>query len=116
MEAAAAAKPTPKQAKVLGYLSQGKSVAEIAKRMKISNNAVYGHMRALKDRGLLDEEGAVGASREEVPATSNGHGPNEFVEALQAARSQAEKRVAVLNEEIKEREVEKNTILESLKS
>lgn len=70
MEAATVvAKPTAKQAKVLGLIAKGKSASQIAKAMGISTNGVYGHIRKLKDRGLLDADGKLSASEQQAQDT-----------------------------------------------
>jgi DNA-binding CsgD family transcriptional regulator len=40
---------TPKQKEVLGLLGQGKTVDQIAKKLKITNSGVYGHIRRMKE-------------------------------------------------------------------
>lgn len=87
MEAATAVKPTAKQSTVLGLLAQGKTASEIAKRMKITPNGVYGHMRRLKELGLLDENGAPVEAKATTKdtASSNGSGPKS--EALSEVES-----------------------------
>lgn len=65
--------PTRKQAQVLGLLKQGLRPREIAKRMKVTPNAVYAHQRTLREKGLLPEPtgDAVEASPA-PPAATNG--------------------------------------------
>lgn len=43
---------TPKQTQVIDLLKRGRSVAQIAKTMKISESGVYGHIRRLKEAGV----------------------------------------------------------------
>lgn len=69
--------PTKKQQTVLGLLAEGKDATAIAKRMKISTNGVYGHIRKLREKGLIDADGkpANGGAATVAAAESNGHRP-----------------------------------------
>lgn len=60
--------PSKKQQQVLGLIAEGQKPKDIAKRMKISVNGVYGHMRKLKAKGLLTEDGQITDSLDGVAA------------------------------------------------
>lgn len=53
-------KLSPKQQQVLKFLREGKPPQEIAKKMKTSRSAVYGHMARMKGKGvdLPDQQAA----------------------------------------------------------
>lgn len=63
--------PTPKQAEVLSWLEAGTSVPAIADAMNITENAVYGHMRKMRDRGIAVP--VPPSARLDAP-TGNGNG------------------------------------------
>lgn len=46
---------TPRQTEVLALLEQGMQAREIAERLKITRNAVYQVIGALKNKGVLDQ-------------------------------------------------------------
>jgi DNA-binding CsgD family transcriptional regulator len=111
MMEAAAATPTRKQQQVLDYLRNGKTPAHIAKRMGISTNGVYGHMRKLRKMGLLNNSTpAAVAETNGGAAASNGHSDIPVLDLLRDAQSEAAKRIDHLNRVIEEAEQEKSAI------
>ena len=44
---------TPKQAQVFSLLSEGQKVSAIAKKMKITPSGVYGHIRKMREIGVV---------------------------------------------------------------
>lgn len=96
MEASTAVKPTAKQAKVLGYVKEGKTPAEIAKRLRITTNGVYGHIRKLKAKGLID-------GGDPAPASSNGSHPTASLEEVHLILAKAKDTAAARVEAIQDR-------------
>lgn len=93
-------KPTPKQAQVLGYIKQGKTATQIAKRMKITRNGVYAHKKHLRELGLLDEANEAAPEPEATtPEATNGHDPA-TPQQIRALAEQAAQRVAERVEQI----------------
>jgi len=64
--------PTAKQQEVLAGLQAGKTVDDLAKQMKVTKSAIYGHMRLLRDAGIELPEVHTGSSS---PAPASGTTP-----------------------------------------
>ncbi len=102
---------TKKQKQVLGYIAKGKTPKQIATRMGISVNGVYGHIRKLKAINALDANGKPPAA-EASPSASNGHDGKALKEVeslIKAAQGAADARQAEIDEAIRgiDREVDR---------
>lgn len=106
-------KLTPKQRQVYDALYQGRTVHQIAKRLKITPSGVYGHMRqirkagvSLADMGMPPEpeanEAHSDAPGEPATTTTNGDRPGQEDE-VQAYIANAVEQAQVKAEEHKER-------------
>ena len=71
--------PTRKQRLVLGMLAENKTPKQIAKSMGITKTTVYAHLRNLRQRGLVDDDGFPTQGVKAEPAladdSSNGSEP-----------------------------------------
>lgn len=109
---------SPKQTRVLALLRGGKKVPEIAKRMKISVNGVYGHMRRIESAGidLSEYRRSPNGSSENKPArrrsnrrngaSRNGHTPGvkDFLKSLDDAEKNLQREDAELSATAKQAE------------
>jgi hypothetical protein len=97
-------KLTKKQQQVLKGLREGKSPQDIAKSIKASRSAVYGHMARLKEKGVaLPEHGPNG----DAPAASGngrsangGATPRPFADGFTLDINEVEERTRAAIEEI----------------
>lgn len=92
VETAAKAELSKKQAQVVLLIQQGKTVPQIAKRMKISNNGVYGHIRKIKDKGaghLLEVPSS------DAPSSGNGSSQNGAPDSAALGRIHAQVKEAI---------------------
>lgn len=104
-----------KQAQVVTLVQQGKSVKQIARRMKISDNGVYGHMRKIKEKELGHLlEGAPAPT----PASSNGSSENGEVvsEALTRLHAQITEAIGTADERLQEIETRRQAIREQVET
>jgi hypothetical protein len=117
---------TPKQAQVFEGLQDGLTPPQIAKRMKISPNGVYGHIARIRDAGIKLPESAgkptrrdgVGAAkaavtrRKRAARSSNGSSPVlvELSKGIGGLIEKADDRMAEIDKEMDSIDAERNTL------
>lgn len=110
-----------KQAEVLGLLEGGKTPVEVAKKLGISPNGVYGHMRRIEAKGYAVPRGKSNASpakakrRGRPKASSNGSGPVGAIDAgIKKLIQQAETRSKAIKVEADKITAEQNVLKDRL--
>src|SRR5688500_8847872 len=78
---------TDRQRDVLELHRKGKNPTEIGKELGISSQGVHGHMRRLKQRGLIEDDGPKAGKK---PKNGVTHDPSKALEAVQATINQQE--------------------------
>lgn len=98
---------TPKQSQVYDLLVAGEKPSAVAKRMKISQSGVYGHIRKIREAGFAIPSEQIGTSEpSETPAPTNGvakmiETPEDVARVIKAAVSAANDRLAAITEQEK---------------
>lgn len=105
-----------KQAQVVLLVQQGKSPKQIATRMKISVNGVYGHMRKIREKGgghLLEQDAPT-----PTPASSSSNGSSEngevVSEALTRLHTQIKEAIGTADERLTEIDGRRTEIREQI--
>lgn len=99
---------TSKQQEVVKMLRQGKSPEQIARRMKITTNAVYGHVARMRRKGIEVPGGSSNGRSESAnghPARSseNGNGSSRSFDSFGEDLTNVEKEVSTAIEDIQAR-------------
>lgn len=100
---------TPKQTQVYDLLVAGDKPSAVAKRMKISQSGVYGHIRKIREAGFTIPSEQIGTSdAAETPApaaATNGASsietPEDVARVIKAAVITANERLAAITEQEK---------------
>lgn len=92
---------TPAQQRVLQKLERGGTPKQIARDLRISVNGVYSHMRKLREKGVIPENGSrPQAEVEEAPASvsPNGSSGNGASETLAGVREVVSVQIKTMQE------------------
>lgn len=109
-------KPTRKQQQILDLLSEGKTPDQIAKRQKVTTNAIYGHLRRLRANGWIDGENNVldMATLAIPPVSSNGSSENGEEAAADRMKNLIRNAIKVADTRLDEIDAERGEIKEEM--
>jgi FixJ family two-component response regulator len=87
---------TERQGEVLNLVRAGRNPTEIGKELGISSQGVHGHIRRLRERGLLPEAGATTKPARPRPRATQNHKVSAS-SALEAVRTPVRAQVEAMD-------------------